>query len=191
MNWYAACSSLSARALLIARTTFGTSAQSTLRKVLARPAVTNVFQRQPRRRSSWAWSMDGFSQTRFTRNSGTGVSEIAEPTSVGATLLAKEVSSIVGERLDVLVSNAGIARAATTEVGSAISDTPVPLFRVNRVWEKPSMLQAQELLRRGCLWNTFVTAGRASTFLKVLCAEVPNFVLAINKAPPDNELESP
>src|ERR1700688_1819742 len=31
----------------------------------------------------------------------------------GATLLAKEVRSIVGERLDVLVSNAGISRAAT------------------------------------------------------------------------------
>jgi 3-oxoacyl-[acyl-carrier protein] reductase len=30
----------------------------------------------------------------------------------GATLLAKEVRSIVGERLDVLVSNAGISRAA-------------------------------------------------------------------------------
>ena len=31
----------------------------------------------------------------------------------GATLLAKEVSSIVGKRLDVLVSNAGISKAAT------------------------------------------------------------------------------
>jgi 3-oxoacyl-[acyl-carrier protein] reductase len=31
----------------------------------------------------------------------------------GATLLAKEVGSIVGDRLDVLVSNAGIAKAAT------------------------------------------------------------------------------
>src|ERR1700680_2174930 len=30
----------------------------------------------------------------------------------GATLLAKEVRSIVGERLDVLVSNAGISRGA-------------------------------------------------------------------------------
>src|SRR6202522_295847 len=30
----------------------------------------------------------------------------------GATLLAREVRSIVGERLDVLVSNAGISRAA-------------------------------------------------------------------------------
>src|ERR1700692_2379805 len=31
----------------------------------------------------------------------------------GATLLAKEVRAIVGERLDVLVSNAGISKAAT------------------------------------------------------------------------------
>jgi NAD(P)-dependent dehydrogenase (short-subunit alcohol dehydrogenase family) len=31
----------------------------------------------------------------------------------GATLLAKEVRSIVGDRLDVLVSNAGISKAAT------------------------------------------------------------------------------
>src|SRR6202795_1901705 len=31
----------------------------------------------------------------------------------GATLLAKEVRSIVGERLDVLVSNAGTSKAAT------------------------------------------------------------------------------
>jgi 3-oxoacyl-[acyl-carrier protein] reductase len=33
----------------------------------------------------------------------------------GATLLAQEVRSIVGERLDVLVSNAGISRAATIQ----------------------------------------------------------------------------
>jgi 3-oxoacyl-[acyl-carrier protein] reductase len=33
----------------------------------------------------------------------------------GATLLAKDVRSIVGERLDVLVSNAGITKAATIE----------------------------------------------------------------------------
>src|SRR2546421_10411609 len=31
----------------------------------------------------------------------------------GATLLAREVRSIVGKRLDVLVSNAGISKAAT------------------------------------------------------------------------------
>jgi len=31
----------------------------------------------------------------------------------GATLLAREVRSIVGDRLDVLVSNAGVSKAAT------------------------------------------------------------------------------
>src|ERR1700728_3941355 len=36
-------------------------------------------------------------------------------TAEGAAQLAKEVRSIVGERLDVLVSNAGISRAATVE----------------------------------------------------------------------------
>jgi mannose-1-phosphate guanylyltransferase len=29
------------------------------------------------------------------------------------------------------------------------------LSRVNRFWEKPSLQEAQALLRRGCLWNTF------------------------------------
>src|SRR6202790_3559618 len=33
----------------------------------------------------------------------------------GATLLANEVRSIVGERMDVLVSNAGISKAATIQ----------------------------------------------------------------------------
>jgi 3-oxoacyl-[acyl-carrier protein] reductase len=39
----------------------------------------------------------------------------------GATLLAKEVRSIVGERLDVLVSNAGISKAATI-AGHTVED---------------------------------------------------------------------
>jgi len=49
------------------------------------------------------------------------------------------------------------------------------------------MLQAQELLRRGCFWNMFVTAGRASTFLDVLCTGIPNVVLAINDLAADVE----
>src|SRR5438445_13038648 len=40
----------------------------------------------------------------------------------GAALLAKQVRSIVGDRLDVLVSNAGISKAAT------IKDHPVGDF---------------------------------------------------------------
>ncbi len=36
------------------------------------------------------------------------------------------------------------------------------LLRVRRFWEKPSHPTAQALFDRGCLWNTFVMAGRAS-----------------------------
>jgi mannose-1-phosphate guanylyltransferase len=76
------------------------------------------------------------------------------------------------------------------EVGSAISHEPLRLLRVNRFWEKPSLPQALALLRRGCLWNTFVTVGTASTFLDLLCSEVPNAVLCLNKALAENELEA-
>jgi mannose-1-phosphate guanylyltransferase len=76
------------------------------------------------------------------------------------------------------------------EPASAISDSPMPLLRVNRFWEKPSLPQARELLSCGCLWNTFVTVGHARTFLDLLCAQVPNVVLSINKALAENELEA-
>ena len=42
-------------------------------------------------------------------------------TADGATLLAREVRRIVGERLDVLVSNAGISKAATV-AGHTVED---------------------------------------------------------------------
>jgi mannose-1-phosphate guanylyltransferase len=57
-----------------------------------------------------------------------------------------------------------------------------PLARVTRFWEKPPLEQARALLRRGCLWNTFVTVGRATTFFEMLCSQVPEAVLAISRA---------
>jgi mannose-1-phosphate guanylyltransferase len=69
------------------------------------------------------------------------------------------------------------------EPGRAILDEPaVPLFRVSRFWEKPSLPEAEVLLRRGCLWNTFVTVGRAEAFLDLLCSEIPDVVLSIASA---------
>jgi mannose-1-phosphate guanylyltransferase len=50
--------------------------------------------------------------------------------------------------------------------------------------------QARALLRRGCLWNTFVTVGHANTFLDLLCSQVPEVVLSINKALAEKELEA-
>jgi mannose-1-phosphate guanylyltransferase len=49
-----------------------------------------------------------------------------------------------------------------------------PVFRVNRFWEKPSTATAQALFRHGCLWNTFVIAGRARTFLEVIESTIPH-----------------
>jgi mannose-1-phosphate guanylyltransferase len=50
--------------------------------------------------------------------------------------------------------------------------------------------QARALLRRGCLWNTFVTVGRATTFIEMLCSQVPEAVLAILRAMADNMLNA-
>jgi mannose-1-phosphate guanylyltransferase len=42
------------------------------------------------------------------------------------------------------------------------------LLRVKRFVEKPSKQVASDLLNRGCVWNTFVMAGRAETFLNAI-----------------------
>lgn len=71
-----------------------------------------------------------------------------------------------------------------------VSQTAVgPLFRVDRFWEKPPQHQARALMRRACLWNTFVTVGRAASFLDVLCSQVPEVILAITRAVADGDLE--
>jgi mannose-1-phosphate guanylyltransferase len=75
------------------------------------------------------------------------------------------------------------------EVGATISHAPIPLLQVNRFWEKPSLPQAQALLRRECLWNTFVTVGRAKTFLDLVGSQIPDLVPFLNKALTENDLE--
>ena len=61
----------------------------------------------------------------------------------GAALLAKQVRSIVGDRLDVLVLNAGISKAARiADYIPALSGLPVILTQ----WGKNSYKQAQILV---------------------------------------------
>lgn len=50
---------------------------------------------------------------------------------------------------------------------------------VARIWEKPALAKAQELMRRGSLWNTCVTIGRVSAFIEILCAAAPNAILTM------------
>ncbi len=48
------------------------------------------------------------------------------------------------------------------------------LRQVGRFWEKPSLVLAQTLMQRGCLWNSFVMVGRVQTFLKMIRRATPD-----------------
>lgn len=52
-------------------------------------------------------------------------------------------------------------------------ETGSRLPRVKRFWEKPCRAVAQTLLERGCLWNTFVMAGRVDAFLELIRSGAP------------------
>ena len=61
---------------------------------------------------------------------------------------------------------------------------------VRQFWEKPTLAITQDLLRRGCLWNTFVTIGRVSTLIDVLCRAAPNPMLTLSTGILNNDLHS-
>jgi mannose-1-phosphate guanylyltransferase len=62
---------------------------------------------------------------------------------------------------------------AETEYGwiephaSVLSTLPGSITRVRRFWEKPAATVAQNLLERGCLWNSFVMVGRVDSLLQM------------------------
>jgi mannose-1-phosphate guanylyltransferase len=62
--------------------------------------------------------------------------------------------------------------------------------RVSHFWEKPTLATAQELQRRGCLWNTFVTVGSANAFIDVFCQAAPNAMLTLSAGTMDHDLDS-
>ncbi len=64
------------------------------------------------------------------------------------------------------------------------------IIQVKRFWEKPPAHVARALLARGCLWNTFVTVGRAATFLEVFCSQVPQAVTSLRQAIANVSLDS-
>jgi len=76
---------------------------------------------------------------------------------------------------------------------------PVPAFpngvsfapaRVRHFWEKPTHATAQELLRRGCLWNTFVTIGRVTALIDMLCHAAANPMLRLAAGIIEDDLDS-
>jgi mannose-1-phosphate guanylyltransferase len=67
--------------------------------------------------------------------------------------------------------------------GDGVSDNREPLPRVRRFWEKPSEDEAQMLMERGCLWNTFVMVGRARAFLAMIQLAAPGLYEAFAALP--------
>lgn len=77
------------------------------------------------------------------------------------------------------------------EPGSSVpSGATLPIHRLNRFWEKPTLITARELLNRGCLWNTFVTIGQASAFLELLHSQIPDVMLNIGAGDSHDDLDS-
>ena len=56
---------------------------------------------------------------------------------------------------------------------SVLGNAPRSITRVRRFWEKPSATLATSLLERGCLWNSFVMAGRVDALLRMTRAALP------------------
>jgi len=65
----------------------------------------------------------------------------------------------------------------------------IPLFTVNRFWEKPTLSKARELMMKGGLWNTFVTIGQAGAFLELLFSTIPVAMAEIAAALARGDLE--
>lgn len=56
---------------------------------------------------------------------------------------------------------------------SILSGLPRSITAVEKFWEKPSPALAQQLMSRGCLWNSFVMVGRVDHLLRMTCQAVP------------------
>jgi mannose-1-phosphate guanylyltransferase len=60
------------------------------------------------------------------------------------------------------------------EPGSPLAgDSTNCISEVSRFWEKPSRQIASHLMRRGCLWNTFVMVGSVGAFLNMIRHTLP------------------
>jgi len=68
--------------------------------------------------------------------------------------------------------------------------TRTPLFDVGRFCEKPRLAEARSLMRKGGLWNTFITIGRAGAFLKLLSATVLPTITSVAEAVVSGNLDS-
>ena len=64
------------------------------------------------------------------------------------------------------------------------------ITRVRRFWEKPSATLAATLMKRGCLWNSFVMVGRVDAFLRMTRVALPALHASFSKLGPTFETEA-
>jgi mannose-1-phosphate guanylyltransferase len=63
------------------------------------------------------------------------------------------------------------------EPGSPLaSESTICILAVSRFWEKPSRRIASHLMRRGCLWNSFVMVGTLGAFINMIRHTLPNLL---------------
>jgi mannose-1-phosphate guanylyltransferase len=66
-------------------------------------------------------------------------------------------------------------------LGGPVSDS---VCRVRCFWEKPDATLASALMKRGCLWNSFVMVGHVRAFMKIIRQALPNLVEAFESTRP-------
>ena len=77
------------------------------------------------------------------------------------------------------------------ELGSPLDSTDDrQMWEVRRFWEKPSVERARLCLEAGCLWNTLVLVGTATTFLRAAREAVPEVCERLARAVPFFETDA-
>ena len=61
---------------------------------------------------------------------------------------------------------------------SILASAEKSITRVRKFWEKPDANLAGSLMKRGCLWNSFVMVGRVDTLLKMTRTALPRLYAA-------------
>ena len=83
--------------------------------------------------------------------------------------------------------------AAETEYGwiepqpSILASAERSITRVRKFWEKPGASLAKSLMKRGCLWNSFVMVGRVDALLKMTRAALPELYTSFAAVTPEFE----
>ena len=70
---------------------------------------------------------------------------------------------------------------------SILASAERSITRVRKFWEKPDVNLASSLMKRNCLWNSFVMVGRVDALLKMTRAALPEMFAAFAAVTPTFE----